>query len=226
MSQLVQEKYVSTLCKVYHLIMQCVNRTININISSDLYLAVPPHILEQIDEVINEVVSGAGVIPNDHGPSSQPPPTNTIQLVPISQAKIPAQHMITTNHTYVQQPSQPQADWSNYQQQQPTLNIAAVRGPAPYSPYHSQQQAPTHHDLLPATTNVINTPGAPQHEQQQIVAERISSILASTSHDQQQQQSQPVTAVSQTPIHLKRTWSMHQHAINENQYIGTHSNLK
>jgi len=124
--------------------------------------------------------------------------------------------MITTHHPYIQQqPLPPSHDWSNYQQQ-PTLNIAtAVRGLPPYSHYHTQQQQQQqHHDLIPATTNVINTAGVPQHEQQQIVAERISSILALSPHEQQQ------TTVTQAPIQIKRAWPMNQHQQTVNDFLG------
>jgi hypothetical protein len=193
-----------------------------------IILAVPAHVLEQIDEVINDVASGAGVIPQDLSQTTHPSPSIPVQLVPLTQSKLPTQHMITGHHPYGQQ----QSDWSNYQQQ-PTLNIAAMRGP-PYSHYHGQPQQPQqqqqqlpsqqqqqqqqqHHDLLPATTNVINTAGVPQHEQQQIVAERISSILSSAPHEQQQP---PPTTVSQASIQIKRAWMMNPHPTNDNHYLG------
>jgi len=171
---------------------------------------VPSHVLEQIDEVINDVISGAGVIPQEVS-SNTHPPSIPVQLVPLTQSKLQPQHMITTHHPYVQQ--QQQHEWSNYQQQ-PTLNIA-MRGPPSYPHYHPQQQQQQHHhDLLPATTNVINTAGVPQHEQQQIVAERISSILASSPHEQQQ------TTVSQAPIQIKRAWPINQHQQVDSHFLG------
>ena len=190
-----------------------------------LFVAVPAHVLEQIDEVINDVVLGAGVIPQDH-PLATHTTSIPVSLVPITQTKIPTQHLITGHHGYIQQQSQPSTDWSNYQQQ-PTMNIAAVRGPAPFNQYHPQQSHQQHHDLLPATTNVINTPAVPQHEQQQIVAERISSILASTPHDQQQQQQQPqtTTVMSQAPIQIKRTWTMNPHPNNDSHILGNCASL-
>lgn len=185
--------------------------------------AVPSHVLEQIDEVINDVISGAGVIPQDLSATTNPPPI-PVQIVPLTQPKLQAQHMITPHHPYVQQAQQPPPphqpsthDWSNYQQQ-PTLNIATatVRTLPSYPHYHPQQQQQHHHDLLPATTNVINTAGVPQHEQQQIVAERISSILASSPHEQQQ------TTVTQAPIQIKRAWPMNQHQPAESHFLGKH----
>ena len=178
-----------------------------------MILAVPPHVLEQIDEVISDVVSGAGFIPHDT-PSSTHSSSASVQIVPLTQQKPHPQHLITTHHPYVQQ--QPTHEWSNYQQQ-PTLNIAAVRGPPSYTHYHSQQQtSQQQNDLLPATTNVINTAGVPQHEQKQIVAERISSILASSPHEQQQQQS----TLSQAPIQIKRAWPMNQHQQSDAHFLG------
>jgi len=183
---------------------------------TDPLQSVPPHVLEQIDEVINDVISGAGAIPKDLA-STTHSPSIPVQIVPLTQPKIQSQHMITTHHPYVQQQQPPSHDWSNYQQQ-PTLNIAAaaVRGLPSYPHYHSQQQQQQqhHHDLLPATTNVINTAGVPQHEQQQIVAERISSILASSPHEQQQ------TTVSQAPIQIKRAWPMNQHQQADSHFLG------
>ena len=183
---------------------------------TDPLQSVPPHVLEQIDEVINDVISGAGMIPHDLTPTPPHPPSIPVQVVPLTQPKIQSQHMITAHHPYVQQQQQPTShDWSNYQQQ-PTLNIAAaaVRTLPSYPHYHSQQQQQHHHDLLPATTNVINTAGVPQHEQQQIVAERISSILASSPHEQQQ------TTVAQAPIQIKRAWPMNQHQQAESHFLG------
>ena len=188
--------------------------------------AVPAHVLEQIDEVINDVAAGAGTIPQDLTPTAHSAPSIPVQLVPLTQSKPPTQHMITGHHPYSQQQQQQQPDWSNYQQQ-PTLNIAAMRGPT-YPHYHSQPHQPQqqqHHDLLPATTNVINTAGVPQHEQQQIVAERISSILSSAPHDQQQQQQQsqpqqPPTTVSQASIQIKRAWTMNPHPASDSHYLG------
>ena len=192
------------------------NESINTNKTrADPLQSVPAHVLEQIDEVINDVVSGGGSIPQDITPTSHIP-TMPVQIAPLSQPKLQSQHMITTHHPYIQQqPLPPSHDWSNYQQQ-PTLNIAtAVRGLPPYSHYHTQQQQQQqHHDLIPATTNVINTAGVPQHEQQQIVAERISSILASSPHEQQQ------TTVTQAPIQIKRAWPMNQHQQTENHFLG------
>ena len=159
--------------------------------------------------MISDVISGAGSIPRDPS-STTHPPSMPVQIVPLTQPKLQPQHMITTHHPYVQQ--QQTHEWSNYQQQ-PTLNIAAMRGPPSYPHYHPQQQQ-HHHDLLPATTNVINTAGVPQHEQQQIVAERISSILASSPHEQQQ------TNVSQTPIQIKRAWPINQHQQGESHFLG------
>jgi hypothetical protein len=187
------------------------NESVNTNKTRvDPLQSVPPHVLEQIDEVINDVISGAGLIPQEVA-STNHPPSIPVQIVPLTQPKIQSQHMITTHHPYVQQQST--HEWSNYQQQ-PTLNIAAaVRGLPSYPHYHSQQQQQHHHDLLPATTNVINTAGVPQHEQQQIVAERISSILASSPHEQQQ------TTVTQAPIQIKRAWPMNQHPQADNHFL-------
>ena len=160
------------------------------------------------------------MIPQEPLSATSHPPSIPVQIVPLTQPKIQSQHMITTHPSYIQQSST--HEWSNYQpqHQQPTLNIAttAVRGLPTYSHYHSQQQ---HHDLLPATTNVINTAGVPQHEQQQIVAERISSILASSPHDQQ-----PTTTtatVTQTPIQIKRAWPINQHQQSDNHLFGKFS---
>ncbi|CAF1560534.1 unnamed protein product, partial [Rotaria sordida] len=188
------------------------NESINtIKTRSDPYQSVPPHVLEQIDEVINDVISGAGMIPQEVSSNTHPSST-PVQIVPLTQPKIQPQHMITTHHPYIQQQQQIH-EWSNYQQQ-PTLNIAAMRGPPSYTHYHSQQQQ-HHHDLLPATTNVINTAGVQHPEQQQIVAERISSILASSPHEQQQ------TTISQTPIQIKRAWPMNQHQQSgDNHFLG------
>ncbi|CAF2074249.1 unnamed protein product [Rotaria magnacalcarata] len=178
--------------------------------------SVPPHVLEQIDEVISDVVSGAGTIPHEIASNTHPPST-PVQIVPLTQPKIPPPHMIATHHPYVQQQQHQVHEWSNYQQQ-PTLNIAAMRGPPSYSHYHPQQQQ-HHHDLLPATTNVINTAGVPQHEQQQIVAERISSILASSPHEQQQ------TSVTQAPIQIKRAWPMNQQGDSHFLDLFSHSTI-
>jgi hypothetical protein len=183
--------------------------------------AVPIHVLEQIDEVINDVVAGAGTIPQD-GIASTHSPSVPMQLISLTQSKLATPQLIAPHHPYAAQ--QPPTDWSNYQQQQQqqptTLNIAAVRGPTAYSNYlPANTSSQAHHDLLPATTNVINTAGVPQHEQQQIVAERISSILSSSTHDQQVT---PITTnpVAQPSIQIKRTWSVNHHGNNETHFLG------
>ena len=217
MNRRVQERYASIHVNVS--IVTGIERIVNLHV----ILAVPAHVLEQIDEVINDVAAGAGIIPQDLAQTTHPAPLIPVQLVSLTQSKLPTQHMITSHHPYGQQ----QSDWSNYQQQ-PTLNIAAMRGP-PYPHYHGQAQQQQqqqqlqqqqHHDLLPATTNVINTAGVPQHEQQQIVAERISSILSSAPHEQQQP---PTTTISQASIQIKRAWTMNPHPANDNHYLGKYS---
>ena len=108
-------------------------------VRADPYLSVPPHVLEQIDEVISDVISGAGMIPQEAVSNTHQTAT-PVQIVPLTQPpKTQPQHMITTHHPYVQQQQQQTHEWSNYQQQ-PTLNIAAMRGPPSYTHYHPQQQ--------------------------------------------------------------------------------------
>ncbi|CAF0890159.1 unnamed protein product [Didymodactylos carnosus] len=146
----------------------------------DPILSVPPHVLEQIDEVINSVVQGAGNIPLC--------PFNEI-LPPSKAAK--RQSSMTVQE---QQPSTP-TDWytsPSPQQQQATFNIGTNQHQ--FLQQHSQQQQQQQQQrMFPQNvndftcTNVINATqsvGMMSNPTENVVAERITSIL---SHEQQQQ---------------------------------------